>query len=173
MTHSKWRWAPVAAQHCTATLLYRKHSVCMAVSRTFLLLPGCAVQPDADRYIHLHALLLPHNPAWDIPFPTPEYLHSSSWVQNPQDCISESRTELTLPARPIYSSPPTRLPRTTACFLYFIKANRWCSSVEKHLWKGRKERQEFGSGRRSIFILHLQLLVHVYISICTPIFIKT
>lgn len=125
------------------------------------------------RYIHLHALLLPHNPAWDIPFPTPEYLHSSSWVQNPQDCISESGTELTLPARPIYSSPPIRLPRTTACFLYFIKANRWCSSVEKHLWKGCKERQEFGSGRRSIFILHLQLLVHIYISICTPIFIKT
>lgn len=105
---------------------------------------------------------------------TPEYLHSSSWVQSLQDCSSETAEQNShcLRGPSIHLCPQDSLAPLHA-FYTSLKQITDVLQLTNIPGKDAKSGKNSALASRSIFILHLQLLVHIYISICIPIFIKT
>lgn len=151
------------------------NTICMSASRTFLLLLVSTVhtQPGANIYTCMHCYCHITQPGISH-FQTPEYLHSSSWVQSLQDCSNETAEQNShcLRGPSIHLCPQDSLAPLHA-FYTSLKQITDVLQLTNIPGKDAKSGKNSALASRSIFILHLQLLVHIYISICIPIFIKT
>lgn len=123
--------------------------------------------------IHVHVLLLTYNPAWETSIPKcpREYLPTPSQVQKSTLHNDELSCCLCGP-----SIPPCPQVFLIPVHALYTPLKQITGVLQRTTVPGKDSRTGRNSALASkscIFVLYLQLLRHIYISICTPVFIKT